>query len=117
MFQNVFSKEELALQREARKGMTADEVEFSVESNIENQVFLWSDKYRPRKPRYFNRWAKLFSIVEKAGHGNRISLIALENSCMFSLFLKVVLSLWSDTKTGVRSWEMNLLFVLCRYIQ
>lgn len=55
IFQSVFSKEELALQREARKGMTADEVEFSVESNLENQIYLWSDKYRPRKPRYFNR--------------------------------------------------------------
>ncbi|XKL67538.1 hypothetical protein PGB90_003029 [Kerria lacca] len=53
--ESVFSKEELALQREARKGMTADEVEFSVESNLENQIYLWSDKYRPRKPRYFNR--------------------------------------------------------------
>lgn len=55
-FQSVISKEELALQREARKGMTDDEVEFSVESNLENQVYLWSDKYRPRKPRYFNRY-------------------------------------------------------------
>ncbi|KAK7580577.1 hypothetical protein V9T40_001206 [Parthenolecanium corni] len=53
--ENVFSKEELALQREARKGMADDEAEFSVESNLENQVYLWSDKYRPRKPRYFNR--------------------------------------------------------------
>jgi len=53
--QSVMAAEEQALQREARKGMTADEAEFSVETVLDNQVYLWSDKYRPRKPRYFNR--------------------------------------------------------------
>nr|XP_018916407.1 PREDICTED: cactin [Bemisia tabaci] len=53
--ENVITAEEKALHREARKGMTDDEVEFSVESILENQVYFWSDKYRPRKPRYFNR--------------------------------------------------------------
>ncbi|XP_049784858.1 cactin [Schistocerca cancellata] len=53
--ENVITAEEQALQREARKGMTADEAEFSVESALDSQVYLWSDKYRPRKPRYFNR--------------------------------------------------------------
>jgi hypothetical protein len=53
--QSVIAAEEQALQREARKGMTADEAEFSVETALDNQVYLWSDKYRPRKPRYFNR--------------------------------------------------------------
>ncbi|XP_046398642.1 cactin [Ischnura elegans] len=53
--ENVIAAEEQALQREARKGMTDDEAEFSVEASIDNQVYLWSDKYRPRKPRYFNR--------------------------------------------------------------
>lgn len=46
---------EQAMQREARKGMTGDEAVFSVESALDSQVYLWSDKYRPRKPRYFNR--------------------------------------------------------------
>ncbi|KAJ8938745.1 hypothetical protein NQ314_011342 [Rhamnusium bicolor] len=41
--------------KEARKGMDADEAQFSVEQALDNQVYLWSDKYRPRKPRYFNR--------------------------------------------------------------
>ncbi|XP_055379455.1 splicing factor Cactin [Condylostylus longicornis] len=50
-----YTKEELLLQREARKGMNDDEVEFSVETELDSQVYLWSDKYRPRKPRYFNR--------------------------------------------------------------
>ncbi|RZC34218.1 cactin [Asbolus verrucosus] len=53
--ENVITKEELLLQREARKGMGDDEAQFSVEAALDNQVYLWSDKYRPRKPRYFNR--------------------------------------------------------------
>ncbi|XP_022910176.2 splicing factor Cactin [Onthophagus taurus] len=53
--ENVVTKEELLLQREARKGMGDDEAQFSVEAALDNQVYLWSDKYRPRKPRYFNR--------------------------------------------------------------
>lgn len=39
----------------AKAGMSKDEVAFSDEAHLENQSFLWSDKYRPRKPRYFNR--------------------------------------------------------------
>ncbi|KAE8751984.1 Cactin [Frankliniella occidentalis] len=53
--ENVITAEERALQREARKGMAGDEAEFSVETQLDTQVYLWSDKYRPRKPRYFNR--------------------------------------------------------------
>ena len=60
------------MEAEARKGMTRDEASFSVEAPLEQvsaewarsfvsifsctQVsYLWSDKYKPRKPRYFNR--------------------------------------------------------------
>ena len=46
--------EEKALEKEAKKGMGEDEAVFSVESVLE-QSYEWSDKYRPRKPRYFNR--------------------------------------------------------------
>ncbi len=46
--------EEKALECEAKKGMGEDEAVFSVESGLE-QTYEWSDKYRPRKPRYFNR--------------------------------------------------------------
>ncbi|KAI9564741.1 hypothetical protein GHT06_008482 [Daphnia sinensis] len=49
------SLEERAMRGEASKGMSADEAIFSVESAIDKPVYLWSDKYRPRKPRYFNR--------------------------------------------------------------
>lgn len=53
--QSVLSLEEQAMHREARKNMGDDEAQFSVESSLEAQIYLWSDKYRPRKPRYFNR--------------------------------------------------------------
>lgn len=43
------------MEAEARKGMTNEEVQFSVEAPVEQKTYLWSDKYRPRKPRYFNR--------------------------------------------------------------
>ncbi|XP_055709602.1 splicing factor Cactin [Phlebotomus papatasi] len=49
------SHEDLRMQKEARKGMNDDEAEFAVESKLDAQIYLWSDKYRPRKPRYFNR--------------------------------------------------------------
>ncbi|KAF6041340.1 CACTIN [Bugula neritina] len=44
-----------ALVQRAKEGMAGDEVRFSVEYNLEQQSFVWSDKYRPRKPRFFNR--------------------------------------------------------------
>ncbi len=52
---DAYTLEERALRGEAQKGMSADEAIFSVESTIDKPVYLWSDKYRPRKPRYFNR--------------------------------------------------------------
>ncbi len=52
--EGVVNAEEAALEKEARKGMGGDEASFSVESALE-VTYEWSDKYRPRKPRYFNR--------------------------------------------------------------
>ena len=52
--ESVGNAEEKALECEAKKGMGEDEAVFSVESALE-QTYEWSDKYRPRKPRYFNR--------------------------------------------------------------
>lgn len=46
---------ERAFEHEARRGMNGDEASFSVESPLQDKTYLWSDKYRPRKPRYFNR--------------------------------------------------------------
>jgi hypothetical protein len=52
---DIATKRDMLLRNEARKGMNEDEVEFSVETKLDPQIYLWSDKYRPRKPRYFNR--------------------------------------------------------------
>lgn len=51
------SQAEMAFEKEARKGMDDDEAVFSVEEPIkqDKKFYSWSDKYRPRKPRYFNR--------------------------------------------------------------
>ena len=53
--ESVWTAEEKALQQEAKKGMGNDEASFGVETPVD-QLYLWSDKYRPRKPRYFNRY-------------------------------------------------------------
>ncbi|KAK1152416.1 cactin-like [Acipenser oxyrinchus oxyrinchus] len=44
-----------AFVRRARQGMGGDEAQFSVEMPLTGKVYLWADKYRPRKPRFFNR--------------------------------------------------------------
>uniref|UniRef100_A0A8C0U4A1 Splicing factor Cactin n=1 Tax=Cyanistes caeruleus TaxID=156563 RepID=A0A8C0U4A1_CYACU len=41
--------------RKAKEGMGADEAQFSVEMPLTGKAYLWADKYRPRKPRFFNR--------------------------------------------------------------
>jgi len=53
----LVSAAESAFASEAKKGMSKDEVECSVEEMIrqDKSVMTWSDKYKPRKPRYFNR--------------------------------------------------------------
>lgn len=54
-YKSELTDEEKRLQKEAQKNMSGDEVQFSVEAKLDPQQYLWSDKYRPRKPRYFNR--------------------------------------------------------------
>lgn len=44
-----------AMERVAREGMSAEEASFAVEQALDLPRALWADKYRPRKPRYFNR--------------------------------------------------------------
>lgn len=43
------------VEAEARKGMGNGEARFSFEVLLEDTVEWWHDKYRPRKPKYFNR--------------------------------------------------------------
>ncbi|KAF7668664.1 hypothetical protein LDENG_00297640 [Lucifuga dentata] len=44
-----------AFVRRAKEGMGNDEAQFSVEFPVTGKMYLWADKYRPRKPRFFNR--------------------------------------------------------------
>ncbi|RWS13766.1 cactin-like isoform X2 [Dinothrombium tinctorium] len=55
--QKPLSEAEIAFERFARRGMTDDDIAFNGEERIkqDKSVAAWSDKYRPRKPRYFNR--------------------------------------------------------------
>ncbi|XP_013403092.1 cactin [Lingula anatina] len=48
------TERESEFEKRAREGMNDDEATFSVEVQLE-QTMAWSDKYRPRKPRFFNR--------------------------------------------------------------
>ncbi|KAI7904738.1 mid region of cactin-domain-containing protein [Cokeromyces recurvatus] len=42
-------------EQEAAKGVDEDEDVFNIEAELAHQTYNWQDKYRPRKPRYFNR--------------------------------------------------------------
>nr|CAG8569605.1 6710_t:CDS:10 [Entrophospora candida] len=42
-------------EREAAKDLDEDETIFNIEEELAKTTYLWQDKYRPRKPRYFNR--------------------------------------------------------------
>jgi len=47
---------EAMYQAEADEYMEEEEEAFNVEEKIANPTtYTWEDKYRPRKPRYFNR--------------------------------------------------------------
>ncbi|KAF9182681.1 hypothetical protein BGZ50_004778 [Haplosporangium sp. Z 11] len=46
----------LLFDKEAAKQMAGDEETFNMEAALQRQqTYLWQDKYRPRKPRFFNR--------------------------------------------------------------
>ncbi|KAL1925562.1 uncharacterized protein VTP21DRAFT_445 [Calcarisporiella thermophila] len=49
------SYDQIMYAREAAQDFEEDEEFFNVEAAIQNQTYMWQDKYRPRKPRYFNR--------------------------------------------------------------
>ena len=49
------AKSEALVKAEASKGLDEDEEVFMAESELKTQAYSWQDKYRPRKPRYFNK--------------------------------------------------------------
>ncbi|ORX59652.1 hypothetical protein DM01DRAFT_1333118 [Hesseltinella vesiculosa] len=42
-------------EKERANGLDEDEALFNIEAELSQQTYMWQDKYRPRKPRYFNR--------------------------------------------------------------
>merc|ERR1719285_900613 len=44
-----------SLMKKAMAGMGDDDWSFGSELKLDDKAYTWSDKYRPRKPRYFNR--------------------------------------------------------------
>jgi len=55
-FASILSDDtEIAYNREANAELEENEENFNAEVPLENKVYWWQDKYRPRKPRYFNR--------------------------------------------------------------
>jgi len=51
---NLESAED-SLMKKAMAGMGDDDWNFGSELTLDAKAYTWSDKYRPRKPRYFNR--------------------------------------------------------------
>jgi hypothetical protein len=42
-------------QTKVEEGLDSDEEVFEMEEEVSKQAYVWEDKYRPRKPRYFNK--------------------------------------------------------------
>ncbi|RKP04690.1 cactus-binding C-terminus of cactin protein-domain-containing protein, partial [Thamnocephalis sphaerospora] len=56
--QEITSNDDLAAEMyriEASRGMDEDEEVFDIEETLASTTYMWQDKYRPRRPRYFNR--------------------------------------------------------------
>lgn len=55
---NPTDKDDLAealYRAEADKGLDEEEELFNLEAELSKQSYMWEDKYRPRKPRFFNK--------------------------------------------------------------
>lgn len=48
-------KADALVKAEAAKGLDEDEEVWNAEDEMRAQAYSWADKYRPRKPRYFNK--------------------------------------------------------------
>ena len=49
------SSSDAAFRRESGRGLEGDEIQLRSEFSIPEQTYWWGDKFRPRKPRFFNR--------------------------------------------------------------
>lgn len=111
--QEKFDMKDVAMRKEARKGMNEDEAEFSVESKLDPQVYLWSDKYRPRKPRYFNRvhtgfeWNK----YNQTHYGKSDFFSSIYNIAKYPFsYLFIFLDLDNPPPKIVQGYKFNIFF-------
>jgi hypothetical protein len=49
------AREDALYQTKVEEGLDSDEEVFEMEEEVSKQAYVWEDKYRPRKPRYFNK--------------------------------------------------------------
>ena len=91
--ESILNAEEKALENEAKKGMTSDEAVFSVETAVLDSAYEWSDKYRPRKPRYFNRvhtgfeWNK-YNQTHYDVDNPPPKIVQVSQACRLDIFMK-----------------------------
>lgn len=52
---NTIETSDQLYNKESNQAMDVDEELFNMETEVSQQPHWWHDKYRPRKPRYFNR--------------------------------------------------------------
>ena len=50
-------------------GQAEEEYDFNTEVVLQLRDPIWKEKYRPRKPRFFNRVHTVRAGVKEAGHG------------------------------------------------
>jgi hypothetical protein len=48
-------RDDALYQTKVEEGLDSDEEVFEMEEEVSKQAYVWEDKYRPRKPRYFNK--------------------------------------------------------------
>ena len=58
--------------------MGLDEGTFGVEMELDDKPYLWADKYRPRKPRYFNRVHTVSNLSHLMVLGLQFKNLAIE---------------------------------------
>ena len=66
--------------------MNDDEAQFSVEFPVDTQAFMWSDKYRPRKPRFFNRVHTVSTFLPFLNHIALFTLLHAERQKLYTIF-------------------------------
>ena len=107
--------EDEELIKKAQEGMNAEECQFSVEFPIKQEALIWSDKYRPRKPRFFNRVHTVSSVLRLGWLFLSADLARLRILCEVRSYCQLEVVLPSSfTNAYLRYWELNGANSYCR---